>query len=517
LINKLRSRPFLSGVYKFLTVLLLCLPLLFINIRNDIDWGDDNAHYLLQARYIAQGTPQANSQYIFNPDCPVLGPPAYPIGFPLLLSSIYVFKGFNLHAFSILLTLGLIALCLLLVAYYNQKHRFLTSVFLMLIIAYNPWMLGFKAEIMSEIPFAFLVLLIIILYQKFKTIWSPVLIGLLCGYLISIRAIGIVLPLAILAETARNIIGSAVRKEKGIPDLVKHGALKMFLIFSLSLGLYFLLNNIIFRIPSDAVNSYLSIFRMHNLDTILLQNLAYYTETLQSFFFPKNKDWLFLPFITRAFMLTFILLGFVKKTFQHFDLTDFFVLLYLMVLLVYPNTHSGFRFLFPLLPFLMNYAVLGLKSIHLGIKFKTPLKIILFGTFIILQYIYGINEINRNRNTKLQGPCSDEASSAFNFISKSTPADAVIAFAKPRALALFTNHKCISNDISLMRIRPLEDKFDKARVTYYLLYCRKPNEEWSALLDEMLNPPLEAYIASNPQQISLFWSNDRFKLYKRNR
>jgi hypothetical protein len=89
---------------------LLCLPLLFINIRNDIDWGDDNAHYLLQAKYIAQGTPQANSQYIFNPDCPVLGPPAYPIGLPLLLSGVYYFMGLNFHAFSLLFTFALIAL-----------------------------------------------------------------------------------------------------------------------------------------------------------------------------------------------------------------------------------------------------------------------------------------------------------------------------------------------------------------------------------------------------------------------
>jgi hypothetical protein len=515
LINKIKSLPYLSLILKVITVLLLCLPLLFINIRNDIDWGDDNAHYLLQAKYITEGTPQANTQYIYNSDCPVLGPPAYPIGFPLILSGVYYFKGLNLHAFSLMLAIALIAVCLLLVLYYNNKFRFLTSVFLILIIAYNPWTLGFKSEIMSEIPFTFCLILIVILYEKFKNIYSTVFIGLLCGYLISIRTIGVVMPLAILAETIKNIIVSLVRKEKALSNIIKLDSLKLLLIFLLSFGVYFLLNKIIFKIPSDAANGYLSIFRFHNLDKTLLQNLAYYTEIFESFFYPKNKEWVFLPLITKSFMLTMVLLGFIKKSIRKFTLTDFLVVFYLVVILIYPYGRSGFRFLFPLLPFLMNYVVIGLKSIHLGIKIKTPAKVILLGILLLIQYKYGIDEMNKVRNIKQEGPCSDDSWLVFDFIKNRTPKNAVIAFIKPRALALFTNRKCIANNISQFGMNPMEQKFEEAGVDYYLLYCRKQNEEWSILLDEMMNLPLEKYIESTPSEISLFWSNERFKLYKR--
>ncbi len=64
-------------------------------------------------------------------------------------------------------------------------------------------------------------------------------------------------------------------------------------------------------------------------------------------------------------------------------------------------------------------------------------------------------------------------------------------------------------------MHPLVQKFDEALVGYYLLYCPKENEAWSCLLDEMVNPPLEKYIATLPTEISLIWSNPRFKLYKR--
>jgi len=103
---------------KFFLVFILCVPLLFINIRKDIDWGDDSALYLMQAKYITQGTPQENTQYIYNSDRYLMGPPAYPIGFPIMLSIVYYFYGLDFHAISIFITITLISLCLLILLYY---------------------------------------------------------------------------------------------------------------------------------------------------------------------------------------------------------------------------------------------------------------------------------------------------------------------------------------------------------------------------------------------------------------
>ncbi len=393
LIGKIVTLPYFKDFLKVLLVLLLTVPLLFINIRKDIDWGDDNAHYLLQAKYIAQGVPQANTQYIYNSNCPVLGPPAYPIGFPLMLSGVYYVKGLNLHAFNLIMTMALIILCLLMVLYYKNTHRFLTSVFLVLIVAYNPWTLSFKSEIMSEIPFAVILLATVLLYKKFNNISTYIIIGVLCGYLISIRTIGVVLPLAIFAETTRNFLLAFLRKEKGLTKTLRHNLLKLGIIITFCFGIYFLLNTVIFKIKFDASSGYFAIFSFRGLGNIILQNLAYYFDVLETFFNPKNGKWVFLSLITKSCVFTMIMLGWLKKIYKDFGLADFLVVFYLLVLLIYPYHQSGFRFLFPLLPFLMSYAVQGLKTIHLGFNPKTSVKVVLLGSLVLVQYYYGFNEM----------------------------------------------------------------------------------------------------------------------------
>jgi hypothetical protein len=61
----------------------------------------------------------------------------------------------------------------------------------------------------------------------------------------------------------------------------------------------------------------------------------------------------------------------------------------------------------------------------------------------------------------------------------------------------------------------LERKLDGAGVNYYLLYCRKDKEAKNEILEEMVNPPLEKYIAASSDKIVLFWSNQRFNLYRK--
>ncbi|MEI6123943.1 MAG: hypothetical protein WCQ95_09985 [Bacteroidota bacterium] len=514
-IDKIKALSYFNDFVKVLLVLLLCLPLFFINIRNDIDWGDDNAHYLLQAKYIIETTPQTHTQYIYNINCAVLGPPSYPIGFPLLLSVVYGVKGLNLHAFSIFMTLALVALCLLMVLYYKHKIRYLTSVFIILLVAFNPLTLAFKSEIMSEIPFAVVLLATLLLYQKYKNIFAFVLVGLLSGYLISIRVIGVVLPLAIGADTLRNIIQTYLQQKKPLIYFVKPELIKLTIIVVSSFVFYFLLNYVLFKIPTDSASGYLFLFRWNNFYTIVLNNLASYTEALKLFFNPVNDKWIFLPLITKSIVFTMILLGFIKKLVKNTDVTEFMVILYVLVLLVYPYNQCGFRFLFPLLPFLMYYAVIGLKTVHLGIKVKTQWKVVFLGLLVLIQYIYGINQIMRMQNEKQEGPCTADSWGAFDYIKNNTADDAVIAFVKPRALALFTNRRCMANETHQEKQEPLVQKFDEVGVNYYLLYCQKPDEPWSTLLAEMINPALEKYIASVPNEISLVWNNPRFKLYKR--
>ena len=86
----------LSKLYPYFIVLMLSIPLLFINVKDSHDWGDDFAGYIHQAKNIVEGNSQFQTGYIINVEGPVLGPPTYPIGFPLLLSPVYYFFGNNI-------------------------------------------------------------------------------------------------------------------------------------------------------------------------------------------------------------------------------------------------------------------------------------------------------------------------------------------------------------------------------------------------------------------------------------
>ena len=49
-----------------LLAVMVFVPLLFLNLRNDHDWGDDFAQYLEQAENISLGKPMAQTGYIYN-------------------------------------------------------------------------------------------------------------------------------------------------------------------------------------------------------------------------------------------------------------------------------------------------------------------------------------------------------------------------------------------------------------------------------------------------------------------
>ena len=70
---------------KHTAVIACLLPLLFLNIKDTHDWGDDFAQYLIEAKNISQGLPLAQSGYVENPGY-ILGPNCYPPGFPLIIA-----------------------------------------------------------------------------------------------------------------------------------------------------------------------------------------------------------------------------------------------------------------------------------------------------------------------------------------------------------------------------------------------------------------------------------------------
>jgi hypothetical protein len=490
----------------FFIVIIICLPLFFINVKNCHDWGSDFAQYIHQAINIVKGIPQSETGYVFNKDIPFLGPPAYTMGFPILLSPIYYFFGNNIKAFAYFISFLLFLVSIFTYFFYKKHFSALTSIILIVILIYNPWVLYFKQEIMSEIPFTLFLFLIVFInnhYKKRYNYFINIGIGLLCGFLISIRQIGVVILMAIIVELIIDLIKEY--KAKNFSKIAKHIIIHNILIIVTAILSYFLLNSILFHIKSNGFDSYLSLLNIKSTLKIIGLNLSYYTDVFKSFFSYENPHFHFMTILIQSFVLIFTIIGMIMKFIKKFDLIDSITLFYILTLLCYPYQKDGIRLLFPILPFLFYYLVLGIKNVKISFKYtKKQMIILLFGLFILFQYLEGITNLIKQQKDVIYGPQDKDAVEAFNYIKTHIPKNAIIDFMKPRALALYTDRKGYAHSENYT-LQELKNKFDEIGVSYVLY-----NEPfgWYAP-DEVLKEYIKVY----KDNLILLWNNNMYKIY----
>lgn len=475
---------------------IILLPLFFINVRNSHDWGGDFAMYIMQAENIIQGEPQSETPYIYSPDNPVLGPPAYPVGFPLLLSPVYGIAGNSIFAFSLWITAFLFGIGMIMTLYLRRYFSDIITFFLVLIVVYNPWTLNMKMEVMSEIPFTFLLLLCLYLFEKYAKgpFWMGIVIAILGGLLLSTRIIGVVFPIAVLFWAIRKRF---FEKDKTPMNKCVCG----FLVSVGSVLFYLLLNNIIFAVPQAEGGSYAGIWGHEKLYATVLYNLAYYTEQFKFFFSPWGGSWNFLPLILKAVIFTFTLLGMIKSFFKKLELLDMIVILYFGVLLIYPYRHAGIRFLFPMMPFLVIYLVRGLELVQIYPGIKKYTKAWFLGSLVLVSYLNMFWFILDTQHKTLPGPQETASIEAFKFIEENTAADDVFIFAKPRVLALYTERQSLAND------KEADAKHIADLIQTYGVDCVLVQYDVS-------DQAVQDFINKQDNLCELWWSNDKFVLYK---
>ncbi|MFH0866048.1 MAG: hypothetical protein V1904_07625 [Bacteroidota bacterium] len=486
---------------------LFCLPLLFINIKSSHDWGDDYASYIHQAKNIIEGIPQSSLGYVLNQDSPGIGPPAYPIGFPLLLAPVYCFFGNSISAYTVFLSLLLIFAALLMYRFFKFYFSALTSFFLVLIIVYNPWTLNFKMEVMSEIPFTLFLLIIIILYHFRKeksNYFFYIFIGFLGGFLMSVRSAGSVLIFAVLTEIILCVY--QFRKKDTYNVLMKKSVWQKIILIIAALLTYALLNVLLFRTPSSGFFYYTSVFTFDALSQVVRDNLAYNFSVFKNFFANENNDWQFLPIFTQSALLTFAVIGFIKKISMKLDFIDLLVIFYCLFILIYPYGNAGFRFILPIVPVLFYYALIAVKDINIPFKsVNRKVIIILIGALIIVQYKVGIEKIINQQNKVLWGPQEENAAEAFTYIRNNVSENALIDFVKPRALALYAERSSyhMKPDQSMQGIK---ENIEKDNISY-ILYTDEP-------INFLPEDSLKKFISLNNNLLVCEWSNNKFKLYR---
>ena len=484
------------STYRIVILVVLCVPLFFLNIREDQAWGDDFAQYIHQAINLVEGKPQFETGYIYNENYPMLGPKAYTIGFPLLLTPIIAVFGNDMLMLNYLMTTFLALTFIVMSIWLFNFSRWQPAVLLSLICIYNPWMIYFKSEINSEIPFAFFIMLFLFIYNsKSFTIGKILLLGLIGGLITSIRPIGAVIVVAYALE---GVINYYFRHEKWKRVFLT----KSVYVPIIGITSFFLLNYFIFPVSSgvqagNQMRTSLFSFEFEQLT----KNLGIYFELLQRVFQVSNQSpWWFLSILLSSFFVTFCCLGFMEAVRSRMSALEIFVLLYMLVLFFYTYSSAGFRFLMPLAPLMFYYFAVGFKLIKSNLsssRFVFPVAVLA----IILVFKQDWPKFGKVENTIQLGPYQADVRAFFEVVKKEVPNDANILFKKPRALALYTGKTSFSNNPYCG-----QDEFENDLI--------ERNIQYLILSTDIPNPPLDEYLFKDSSAVSLIHEVGAMKLYK---
>jgi len=414
-----------------LAAVILFIPLLFIGNRHSHDWGDDFAQYIHQAANIVQGIPQSETGFIYSQQN-FIGPQAYPSGFPLLLAPVYALAGNNIAAFLTFISILYILLGLLLIVYFRQFFSWITALILASIFVYNPQMVLFKGEVMSDIPFTALLVLNFLLYQKAKSgnLRGLFIMAVTTGFMVTMRPTGFIFIAAVFAD---QLVVFWKRKKPSVHWIAGNG-----IMIIVPILVYFLVNVFIFKLPSGgSLSDYLSFYNSGKMSGIIPANLSHHIESARYLYLPQTGALMGASLLLASGMLTMALLGFIQRILRGPEVIDWFFIFYVIMLLLFPDNNSAFRLMIPLGFIILIYAATGFKNINLLSHVSAQKKAIVLGSIVLLMFLPGIVNIARTGDNIINGPQQKTSVEVFDFISKNVPADSVVVFAKPRALALY--------------------------------------------------------------------------------
>jgi hypothetical protein len=470
-------------------LILFLVPLFFINIRSSHDWGDDFAQYILQAENIVKGESQNETGYIFNENC-FAGPQAYPTGFPLLLSPVVKAKGLDFRSFNYLLTAFLALAAVTGFLTLRLYFSFITSFFAALIVAYNPVFLSFKSEIISDLPFTFFSMLCIYLVHCRPGLALSLLLGLLIGFSIHIRAVGALLIIVFLPW--KLLIEAGIRQFRWRAHVGTSVTL-------LATAFTWLLLAAIFPCKSN----YPSIFETENFFETVNDHFSYNLRHLAELFTGYHTEKYYsIGVIASSSLIAFGLLGFVYFAKDHpRSYITWYTPLYIFMVISYKHSHAGMRFLYPVLFCILLFAIYGLRKSIQPLVANTRWVGLAAGTLVLFSYLGAIKGIRQTEDAVQDGPHTPQSVAVFRFINDSVAPGSVIEFDKSRALALFTHARsfCIH---PLSTPEEVGRELDKFGASYLLI-----SETQSADV-------LKAYALSQPETFPQVYANEQFRLYR---
>ena len=415
--------------------LLIVIVLLSIGIGSSTltrghEWGDDFASYIMQAQSIVDGKTKEfveHNAFTISESSILIGPVAYPWGYPLLLTPAIIFKGVHpltLKLPGLLFFVGFL-ICLFLVT--RDRLTGPESLLLLALFAFNPTLIKFLDQILSDIPFLFFIFLGLLLITKLEqNRWRYITLGAVMFFAFFIRTTGIILLASFLIHQAfRFYIYQNERK-----TIVLNSALSV-----ITFGLLWFISAQVFP---NGQGTYFE--QLKGLTpAIFLKNISGYIS-LFGIFFGNGPAWIYLFYALAVFFL--IGMWMRRNVDQIFII---FGVLYFLAMLFWPEW-QGMRFLFPILPIFVYLTFQGIRIVitKLPAKYYVVGERTIYGFWLLIIGVFFLSSsshayANLQDNRKINGPFDPFSTDVYNYIRAETPADSVIVFFKPRAMRLFTN------------------------------------------------------------------------------
>jgi hypothetical protein len=383
-------------------------------LRPGHKWGDDFAMYLLHARNLAEGLPYAATGYVFNPAEPLLGPPVYPPVFPLLLAPVWAVFGLNLTAGKALVlvtfVLFLALVYTILAPYLAPRWRWAAVA----LLGAHPYFWDFKDSILSDVPALLFGVCAIWLAQT----------GLPSGSWFKAVLLGLSIIAAVGTRNAAVVLLPALF----IYELAVRRCLSRFPWIAAAVAGVGLVT-----LWQTASTTALPLF--HLTPGWLVSNILNYAKALRTFWLNGYSHPLSYALFGASGLLALWGLWARRRSAGFFDV---YILLHVGLILSY-SVPGDFRFLLPALPLYVAYLLAGVEqaAAALAPRWRTPA---LTAAAAAVALTYAGLYSRQNWGPIREGLGDPDFVSMGRYIQANTEPGAVVAFRKPRILALASGH-----------------------------------------------------------------------------
>lgn len=414
-------------------VLLLTVGYLLVGyatLSSGHAWGDDWAQYVAHARNLALGHAYSSTGYVFNPSAPHVGPPVYSPGLPLLLAPVIRLFGVDIIALKSVSLVCMTAAILLTFMLYRDALGAWVAAGAAFVFGLHDFAWGLREYIASEPPY--IVWTLAALYCASRPVRGRGLAtGLACGLFayaaFATRPIGFSLIVAtLLYEIAqRRFLSARFLAIAGVPAigivLQKH-----FLTFA-------------------DYSAELHVPAWHELAA----NVIGYWKALGSLFPLGGK----LSLLSPIPIVGLVAIGIGYRLRRHdaqarsgsplsylleqIPVDVWYLVLYCGALVVLPFETNA-RYLFPVLPIAGAYVVYALSRLLAPLQQRRPAIAVIAAT--CLAY-YGALHWLHDRAQPGEDALCDDCRAMYSYLRDNTESNALVAFAKPRVIALLAGRR----------------------------------------------------------------------------